>query len=146
MTEDMRDDWSRQRADGDARRREQERQALAALLAARGEQAAAAIVAMSEWRADLVDNWNGGQYRGVLAVPPACYDLVTSELRDALADAARAVLGECFAGLDIEVRLGEAAPGWDVELLTRLREQPVGPSTAAASAILELPPGSADDG
>jgi hypothetical protein len=140
VTEDMWD--ARERwADGEAHRREQQRQALAALPAARGEQAAAAIVAMSDWRTDLVDNWNGGQYRGVLAVPPTCYDVVDGELRDALAGAAGAILGVGFAGLDIEVRLGDAAPGWDVELLTWLRE-----STAADPAIRALPPGAADGG
>jgi hypothetical protein len=53
---------------------EQDRQALARLLHARGEQHAAAIVAVSSYSDVCVDNWDGGQYEAILAVPPELYD------------------------------------------------------------------------
>ncbi|CPZ54761.1 Uncharacterised protein [Mycobacteroides abscessus] len=51
---------------------EADRCAIAKLLDARGHAEAAAIVAVSVYRPDLVDNWNGGQYEAVLEGHPSC--------------------------------------------------------------------------
>ena len=145
MSEELWDALVRQSAEEEARRRQQARQALAALLAVRGQRAAAAIVAVSGWRTDLVDNWNGGQYRAVLEVPPASYDLVTGDLRDALARAAGDVVGDGFTEFTVEVKIDEAQPGWDEQLLTWLREQQgTGNGTPAEPVVHGLPPGPVD--
>ena len=138
--------WDRQaaeRAAAEARNCEQQRQAIAKLLSVRGQKAAAAIVAMSGWQIDDVgNNWSGEHYRGVLAVPPEGFDAVTEDLRDAIAAAARAVVGEEFADLTIRVRLDEAELSWDEQLVAQLREQHTRDATATVKpVVLELPPG-----
>lgn len=55
---------------------EADRHAIARLLQARGEAHAAAIVALSVYRPDHVDNWDGGQYEATLEVPPEFYGQV----------------------------------------------------------------------
>ena len=147
---DIWDGWDRlaaERAEADARGAERERQALAQLLAARGHRAAAAVVAISEWRTDLVDNWNGGQYTAVLAVPPAYYDLVEGDIREQLTAAASAVVGESFVGFDLELRLSDVEHGWDEALLGWLRDQHQGGGRDTPSAqpvVHELPAGTVD--
>lgn len=98
-----------------------ERRTIAELLLARGHQKAAAIVAISGYRSDRVDNWDGGQYEVVLSLPAAQFDAVDEDSRAALEDAARVVTGEKhFAGLGLEVQLVEPRPGWERELFDRL--------------------------
>jgi hypothetical protein len=59
--------WGETQRDPDS---DQDRQAMARLLLSRGEDVAAAIVAVASYQEVLVDNWNGGQYEAELAVPP----------------------------------------------------------------------------
>lgn len=107
----------------EAERGERERQTLARLLLARGHRRAAAIVAMATFRSLLVDGWDNGQYDGVLSVPAELYDRVDEQSRDVIAEAARAVIGPArFSELCVEIQLSELVSGWDVELLTRLRD------------------------
>lgn len=142
-------EWDQQaarRAAAEAERAERERAALAKLLSARGQMAAAAIVAMSGWRAeDLGDAFRGTEYQAVLSVPPEGFDAVTDDLRDAIADAAVAVLGNAFTELAVVVRLDAAEPAWDQQLVDRLREQYAREAGATANpVVLELTPGSWD--
>jgi hypothetical protein len=96
---------------------------MAELLLARGHIKAAAVLAMSEYRADRVDNWDGGQFETVLSVPAALFDVVADDLREQMHDAARDVTGPThFAGLVVEVRLADPAVGWDRDLLDSLRD------------------------
>lgn len=144
-------DWDRQaegRAAEEAHKNEKERQGVAKLLAVRGKNAAAAIVAMSDWRTDDVgDNWRGEEYQAVLAVPPEGFDAVTPELRDAIAAAAGDVIGPEFAELIVRVRLEEAEPGWDGRLVAQLRERESrGAGADAAVDVLALPAGPTDAG
>lgn len=134
-----------QRAAARAQQAEQERQAVARVLSSRGQMAAAAVVAMSGWRTeDVGDNWNV-ELRAILAVPPEGVDAIDQALRDQLADAAGTVLGEGFTDLVVRVRLETAEPGWDAQLVARLREHEARDTAPTATPIvLELPPGSVD--
>lgn len=92
---------------------ERSRQALAQLLQARGEQQAAAIVGVSTFREEWADNWNGGQYEVILAVPAELYDQALSEFRDAIDVACADVVGHAhYRGLDICVRRSPYDPEW----------------------------------
>lgn len=71
-------------ADQEDLRPARERRTIAELLLARGLKKAAAIVAMSGYRSDCVDNWNGGQYEVVQSVPAAQFDAVGADSRAAL--------------------------------------------------------------
>lgn len=103
---------------------EQERKTLAELLFARGESLAAALVAVAEYRCDLVDNWDGGQYEVNLALPANVFDTADSDVRDTLADAAKAVIGDShFRELTISVRRSTLTPNWDKELFESLRAE-----------------------
>lgn len=94
---------------------------MAELLLARGQQKGAAIVAVSGYRSDCVDNWDGGQYEVVLTVPAAQFDAVDEDTRAALEAAARDVTGAAhFSGLCLEVQLLNPEPGWERELFDRL--------------------------
>ena len=108
-------------ADEEDLRLARERRTIAELLLARGHQKAAAIVAISGYRSDCVDNWNGGQHEVVLSIPAAQFDAVDADSRAALEDAARVVTGERhFAGLSLEVQLVDPRPGWERDLFDRL--------------------------
>jgi hypothetical protein len=139
-------DWERLTAErnrAEALRHEQQRQALAALLISRSEDAAAAIVAISAWRIDVLDTFGTGSYRGVLEVPPAQFDLVTGEVREALDRDAAVLVGDGYDRLDVELRLTDVTPGWDVTLLEWMREEHRdGGTSAARVAPLEFPEGS----
>lgn len=111
-------------ADREGLRLARERRTMAELLLARGHQKAAAIVAMSDYRSDCIDNWDGGQYEVVLSVPAAQFDAVDEDSRAALEQAARDVTGDKhFAGLGLEVKLIDPRPGWERELFDRLFEE-----------------------
>jgi hypothetical protein len=142
---DIWDDWqeaAEQQARVDAERAERERLAMAQLLVARGEPRAAALVAFAEYRTYCVDNWDGGQYQVILSIPPAQFDLVVGDVREALDAAAAAVVGRGqYAGLDIEVRLEDVAPGWDEALLAWLRDN----HANTATEPLQLPGGAHAD-
>ncbi|WP_276807365.1 hypothetical protein [Mycobacterium nebraskense] len=103
------------------RQHEQDRQALARLLQARGESHAAAIVAVSHYSDIRVDNWNGGQYEACLAVPVELYDQARSEFRDAIDQACQAIIGEgSYRGLDICVRRSPVGPEWIATIVNAL--------------------------
>jgi hypothetical protein len=98
-----------------------DRHAMATLLEARGELRGAAVVAASELRCDMVDQWDGGQYEIELAVPPQLYDASRGDLFEPLRSAAEAIVSAChFRGLRITVRRMAHRPGWDAELFNRL--------------------------
>lgn len=138
---DMWDDLARATADAEARREvgaERERQAVAQLLLARGHHLAAALVAVSGYRSDCVDNWDGGQYEVTLLVPAGQYDVVDDDVRAAIMSAAAAVTGEGhFSGLIVAIRLPDHQPGWDEELLRTIFSERQQSGTA-------LPVGAAD--
>ncbi|CPR38254.1 Uncharacterised protein [Mycobacteroides abscessus] len=103
---------------------EADRCAIAKLLDARGHAEAAAIVAVSVYRPDLVDNWNGGQYEAVLEVAPELYDQASGEFRDAISSAAEAMIGsDCYQGLRICLLAAAPRPDWVEEVVRGL--QPV---------------------
>ena len=134
MTEDL---WdyatavSAEHAAAEASRTAQERRTMAELLLARGQPKAAALVAMSDYRSEYVDNWNGGVYAVVLSVPAAQFDQVDPETRVALEGAARDITGaEQFSGLRLEVQLVDPEPGWERDLFNRLFREPDGAALA----------------
>lgn len=101
---------------------EADRHAIARLLHTRGQTEAAAIVAASAYRPDLVDNWNGGQYEAVLEVPPELYDHANGKFRDAISVAAEALIGgDCYQGLRICLLAAAPSPDWVGEVVQRLR-------------------------
>lgn len=136
------DDWQQHASASHPASDEDERRTIAELLLARGEDRAAAIVAMSSYSSVQVDNWNGGQYEVSLSVPAAFFDRVDEPARAALAAAAEAVVGTAqFAGLDLSVKRSVAVPGWDAQLLTELSDRWREPDQASRPA---LPAGSGD--
>src|SRR5579884_3063044 len=110
---DLWDTWDEKaaaRAAADASRFDRERRTLAEILLARGHAKAAALVAISMYRCDRVDNWDGGQFETVLSVPATQFDLVTGDIREAIESAALAITGAGhFAGLSVEVKIAEAS-------------------------------------
>lgn len=125
----MTDPWGASSAEYDAhvtneaRLNEARRQAVAELLVSRGHDRAAALVAISGFERVEVDGWNGGQYEVYLSLPAAQFDLVTDEVKDVIDAAASAVVGaSCYQGLNVHVRLTDAADGWDRALIERLRD------------------------
>lgn len=101
---------------------EADRHAIARLLHARGQTEAAAIVAVSVYRPDLVDNWNGGQYEAVLEVAPELYDKANGECGDAISSAAEALIGsDCYQGLRICLLTAPPRPDWVEEVVRGLR-------------------------
>ncbi|MEB3023570.1 hypothetical protein [[Mycobacterium] crassicus] len=106
---------------------EADRHAIARLLQARGEAHAAAIVALSVYRPDHVDNWDGGQYEATLEVPPEFYDQVAGgELAVAISQAAEAIIGPGhYAGLNTRVLAQSPNPDWVEEVVNSLRARRV---------------------
>ncbi|MDM2496026.1 hypothetical protein PP564_13030 [Mycobacteroides abscessus] len=106
---------------------EADRHAIARLLQARGESHAAAIVALSVYRPDHVDNWDGGQYEASLEVPPEFYDQVAGgEFAAAISQAAEAVIGPGhYAGLNTRVLAESPNPDWVEEVVASLRARRV---------------------
>ncbi|RIT48808.1 hypothetical protein [Mycobacteroides abscessus] len=101
---------------------EADRHAIARLLQARGETAAAAIVAASVYHPDLVDNWNGGQYEAVLEVAPELYDQAGGAFRDAISSAAEAMIGsDRYQGLRVCLCVAPPHPDWVEEVVRALR-------------------------
>ena len=87
--------------------------AIARLLQARGEDVAAGIVAVSNYRDFCVDNWDGGQYEAELAVPPQVYDLARSQHLEALDGACSDLVGaERYRGLRITLKRTDTNPHW----------------------------------
>lgn len=109
-------------ADSQADLYESQRCAIAQLLDARGHAEAAAIVAVSVYRPDLVDNWNGGQYEAVLEVAPELYDQATGEFSEAISSAAEAMIGsDCYRGLRVCLLAAPHPPDWVEEVVRGLR-------------------------
>jgi hypothetical protein len=124
---------------GDAQRDldcEQDRQALAKLLLARGEEVAAAIVAVSLYQHVLVDNWNGGQYEAVLEVPPEVYDVARSDFAKALDQVCSDLIGvERYRGLSICLKRDPAEPDWVGKILAALGPQRVSAERVDAAEL-----------
>jgi hypothetical protein len=115
---------------------ENDRQTMARLLHIRGEDLAAAIVAVSSYQDILVDNWDGGQYESELAVPPEVYDQARSECAEALDRACSDLIGaERYRGLNITLKRTAVDPEWIAQILAALRPQWV-PSERADGAAL----------
>lgn len=118
--------WDQERREREEQQRAQDeldRQSIALLLEARGHGKVAVLVAGSEYRCVLIDNYDGGQYKGEFAVPPGWYDHIDEQTRAALEDATRAVVGEAhFAGVNITIRRAALAPGWEEAMVRRIVE------------------------
>lgn len=96
---------------------EQDRKTLAELLISRGEGHAAALVSIAEYRCDLVDNWDGGQYDVDIALPAVAFDRADDAVRAAMTKAARDIVGEGhFNQLTVSVRRSQLTPNWDREI------------------------------
>lgn len=106
---------------------EADRRAIARLLQARGEAHAAAIVALSVYRPDHVDNWVGGQYEATLEVPPEFYDQVAGgEFAAVISQAAEAIIGSGhYAGLNTRVLAQSPNPDWVEDVVSSLRSRRV---------------------
>ena len=103
---------------------EQGRYAIARLLQSRGEQIAAAIVAVSTYEAVFVDNWDGGQYEAVLAVPPELYDQARSERAEVLDQAyCDLITPGHYRGLNITLKRTETPHEWVSEILAAIKSQ-----------------------
>lgn len=114
--------WADQQREQESLRNESERRTVAELLVTRGQDRAAAIVAVSAYESNCVDNWDGGQYEVDLAVPAYLFDQVTEPIRTALDGAVGAVIGTGhYRGLSVSVRMSDPTPGWDNELIAFLR-------------------------
>ncbi|WP_319446110.1 MULTISPECIES: hypothetical protein [unclassified Mycobacterium] len=120
---------------------EQDRHALARLLQARGEQHAAAIVAVSGYQDVCVDNWDGGQYEAVLAVPPELYDHARNEFAVAIDKACADLIGEeRYRGLVVTLRRTPVDPDWVAGIVQALRPRWV---PSERSDVAELDPAQA---
>ena len=105
---------------------EQARHTMARLLQARGEDVAAAVVAVSHYQDLCVDNWDGGQYEAELAVPPEVYDLARSQCAEALDCVCSDLIGaERYRGLNIILKRTDTNPAWVEELLAALKPRRV---------------------
>lgn len=103
---------------------EQGRYAIARLLQSRGEQIAAAIVAVATYEAVFVDNWDGGQYEAVLAVPPELYDQARSESAEALDQACCDLITPGhYRGLNITLKRTKTPHEWVREILAAMKPQ-----------------------
>lgn len=95
---------------------------LASLLTNRGHSLAAAVVAMSRYRCDRVDNLDGGQYETTLEVPAEADDTARGELLDDLDQGCRDMIGHDYhAGLRIRVLPPPANPDWAAQRIEELR-------------------------
>jgi hypothetical protein len=95
---------------------------LASLLMARGERLAAGVVALSRYRSDRVDNFDGGQYEVTLEVLAEAYDQARGELRSCLDQACEDIIGHGhYAGLQIRVLAPHEDPDWAAKLIDVLR-------------------------
>jgi hypothetical protein len=129
--------WDNGSIDTD-RQYEEDRQALARILQARGEQHAAAIVAVSSYSDACVDNWDGGQYEAVLAVPPELYDQACTEFTEAIDHACASLIGAShYRGLNITVRRTPVEPSWVAKIVEALNPRWV-PSERVDVAELDL--------
>jgi hypothetical protein len=105
---------------------EQARQTMARLLQARGEDVAAAVVAVSNYQDLCVDNWDGGQYESELAVPPEVYDLARSQCAEVLDRVCSDLVGaERYRGLNIILKRIDTNPDWVEEILAALKPRRV---------------------
>ncbi|OZC86450.1 hypothetical protein CH254_18080 [Rhodococcus sp. 06-412-2C] len=96
---------------------EQDRKTLAELLLSRNEGHAAALVSIAEYRCDLVDNWDGGQYDVDIALPAVAFDRADDAVRAAMTKAARDIIGDGhFNDLTISVRRSHLTPDWDRDI------------------------------
>lgn len=103
---------------------EQDRQAMARLLEARGEQFAAAIVAVSSYHDVCVDNWDGGQYEAVLAVPPELYDQARDDFAKVIDQACANLIGVGrYRGLEITLRRTPVDQDWVTKILDALNSR-----------------------
>lgn len=103
---------------------EHDRKTLAELLVSRRQDKAAALVALAEYRSEMVDGYDGGQYEVTLAVPAALFDQADEEVTKAVDDAANVIVGPGhYAGLVVSVRRSIATPGWDAELIEFIRSR-----------------------
>lgn len=119
---------------------ERDRKTMAELLLTRGEGHAAALVAISEYRSDMVDNWDGGQYEVDIALPAVAYDKADEAVRGAMTKAAQDIVGHGhFQGLKVSVRRSALTPNWDRDIFDFVR----GPSGRRDPA--ELSTGPADN-
>ncbi|GLP76367.1 hypothetical protein TUM20983_34770 [Mycobacterium antarcticum] len=116
---------------------EQGRYAMARLLRSRDERLAADIIAVSSYEAVFVDNWDGGQYEAVLAVPPELYDQARAECGEVLDKACSDLIGaEHYRGMNITLKCTETPADWVSEILASVKPQWV-PSMRADLPELE---------
>ena len=146
----MFDDFDYQRAAEERRRAETELQqrrgrALAELLEARREDAAAAVALVCEVSlVDVSTFGDGGPYEVELAAPPGYYDLALNDVYAPLSDAAGALVRGDYAGLHVTLRLPEVTEGWQRELLARLSRRNPGWPSGRTDPATELPPTGTD--
>jgi hypothetical protein len=104
---------------------ERDRQAVSALLMARDQQRAAAIVAASVFESQYVGAFTEEPgYTATLQVPPELYDHACSEFREPITVACAAVVaGEPFLGVAFRVRRPPYDPDWVAAIISTLQPQ-----------------------
>ena len=101
---------------------ELDRQAIAALLMARGEAHAAGIVAVSVYQSSFTGGFvDDGGFRATLWVPPELYDRANDDFREPIGAACAAVvIGEPFLGLNLRVRRPPYDSEWAAKVINSL--------------------------
>lgn len=118
---------------------ERDRQAVSALLAARDQHHAAAIVAASTFESSYVGGFTEEfGYKATLHVPPELYDSACSELRDPISAACAAVVaGEPFLGVAFRVRRPPYDADWAATISTTLEPRWVPSERVHTLAVTE---------
>lgn len=118
---------------------ERDRQAIAALLTARDQRPAAAIVAVSEFRWSYTGGFTSDEgFTAALSVPPELYDRALTELREPITAACAAVVARRpFRGVDFYVRRPPYNPDWVAASIRALQPRWVTSERVSTAEVTE---------
>lgn len=118
---------------------ERDRQAIAALLLARDQRSAAAIVAASEFRWSYTGGFTGDEgFTAALSVPPELYDLALTEFRESITDACAAVVARRpFLGVDFYVCRPPYDSDWVAAIIRALEPRWVTSERVSTAEVTE---------
>lgn len=118
---------------------ERDRQTIAALLTARDQRPAAAIVAASEFRWSYTGGFTGDEgFTAALSVPPELYDRAVTGFREEITAACAAVVARRpFRGVDLYVRRAPYNPDWVEAIIRALEPRWVNSERVSAAEVTE---------